>query len=238
MPQARRMTRSRAAAAAKAPRKGARAAAKGAAAGKIGRRATRRSSAPVPPPTRGGRRKAKGTPKTPRDPPPLPALEADDGNDTEDMLDDDDGGAAVDDDDDSDAEDSGLSPLESLPRHIRSDIFSLVSDDAFQLAKYRVVCKMFAEFADLAVRRLAISPRMRVAMFRHHMNGNDPSKLLWDVVGRFAESAPASPVALPTVVPTSRCAVLQRWCTWTLPTRPTWTICSASRSSLCCAPST
>ena len=138
----------------------------------------------------GGRRTAKGTPKTPREPdvkPPaqLPPPQQDDGSDTE-AMDEDSSAAGM--DSDCDFYDEDASELECLPKDVRQKIVSMISTDAATLSKYRTVSKMFAHHCDEAVERFTINGNVRMAMFRHHLRGNDPTKLLWDVVGRFADS--------------------------------------------------
>jgi hypothetical protein len=179
MPQARRMTRSRAVATKSAPLVPRARGGSGAAA-----RKSRRVSAPTTAP--GGRRKAKGTPKTPRDPPPLPPLQqaVDEGEETEDMEDVEE--AAADEDDFEDEDEANV--MEMLPKDVRRRIFSMISTDAETLAPYRTVSKMFAHYCDSAVQRFAINGTIRIAMFRHHLSGHDPTKLLWDLVGRFADT--------------------------------------------------
>jgi hypothetical protein len=175
MPQVRRMTRSRAAATNSIPI--------------VTRDRAGRRRAPAATVASGGRRKAKGTPKTPRDatlvpPPANAAAQAEDGNDTEEMED----GEELAIDDDEFVDENETSGLEMLPKDVRRRIFSMLSTDAETLAPYRTVCRMFAHYCDLSVQRFAINGKIRVAMFRHHLAGHDPNKLLWDLVGRYADT--------------------------------------------------
>ena len=133
-----------------------------------------------------GGRKMRGTktPKTPREPPARFKAEIHDGDATDDEIE----VVAADEttDDDEFFDENDL--LRSLPHDIRLHIFSFVTTDAAKWAPYRMVNTLFADYSDLATKRVTITGTLRLAMYRRMQGGVDPSQMMWDLFSRFADT--------------------------------------------------